>query len=141
MIPRKELTVSLGDEADKQDVIVREITPGMSLLLARAVMGDLADGADETEGAESERTSPQPGSKDRKRHVLAYLLGDVESRLRLLEACTSLQEHVRDLGGGDYLRLWQAFEEVNKDFFELLARRLAQSAAGLAKKDAVPQRN
>ncbi len=138
MIPRKELTIALGAEANKLDVIVQEITPGMSLLLARAVMGDLADGSD---GAQDKDLSEQHAATNRKHQVLAYLLGDVESRLRLLEACTSLQEHVRELGGGDYLRLWQAFEEVNKDFFELLARRLAQSAAGLAKKDAAQPQN
>lgn len=129
MIPRKETTVSLGQGEQTRDVVVREITPGMSLLLARAVMGDLA-------GEESEKAGQEDAGTERGHRVLGYLLGDVESRLRLLEACTSLQEHVRDLGGGDYLRLWQAFEEVNEDFFELLARRLARSAAGLAKNEA-----
>lgn len=134
MIPRKELTVTLGDGEQAQEVVVREITPGMSLLLAKAVMGDLEEET-AADGAEQEC------ARTRQRHVLAYLLGDVESRLRLLEACTSVQEQVRDLGGGDYLRLWQAFEEVNEDFFALLARRLAQTtrAAGGKTSETRPQ--
>ncbi len=119
MIPRKETRISLGEGEHTHEVVVREITPGMSLLLARAVMGDLEETPEKGDVKETGTA----------RRVLGYLLGDVESRLRLLEACTSLQEHVRELGGGDYLRLWQAFEEVNKDFFELLASRLARSAA------------
>ncbi len=98
-----------------QDITVREITPDLAETLYRAVL-DQVEGRDIATMAD----------------VVRLVVGNTEQRMRIVEECTDLEAPRERLGASAFMELWDAIEEVNAPFFEVMNKRF-QTAAGAGK--------
>ena len=93
-------------------VLVREITP----LLAQKLHSVLLDGLE------------TPHKDVTAKDLANLLVGNARLKLELLQECCDLEQEVHSLGALAFMRLWQAFEEVNTPFLEHLGNLLQRAA-------------
>jgi hypothetical protein len=115
MTLRREKQVLLGQGEEAVEVTVFEMGPLDIPLALETICGKLA--ADQAPAAMSTAD------------MMRLVVGDPEAQQELLRRCTSLGKDVEQVGASAHMALWDAWEEINSAFFEVLAAKATKAAA------------